>query len=153
MRYQAFDKRLGDNNAQQVEREILMEVHLQTTLAIDEANVGIARVPNKFMRLFFPLIHILASETLKGKSEHQSGTNLMHHLKARIILLAPIVLVHNAKLVVMPLVERGIHNRGVDAIASLHAMIVAKHQAILFLYLHAKSYTILSVPCARYLPP
>lgn len=50
---------------------------------------------------------MLASETLEGKSEHQSGTNLMHHLKARIILLTPIVLVKYHP-------ERTLHPQGIE---------------------------------------
>lgn len=121
---------LRNHDAQQVERKIFIQINLLSAFAADKADIGVPLVLEEFVFILSLQVNALAAESICGKGEHQGRFHLVHHLESRVVFLATIMLVHNAEMVIVPLVESGIYYRSPYRVASLNAMVIAKHQAV-----------------------
>ena len=126
--YESLDKLLRNDHRQHVERKVAVEVQAQSARPIQEANVGIARLPYHLFGVAVARKDVLGAGATQGNREHHGRSHLVKHRKLRIVCFALKVLVHDAKPVVMPLLERSFHRCRRDMVVTLNAVVVCKQQ-------------------------
>ena len=127
-----FDVLLGDDHVEDFELGAAVQVGVGSALAVQEAEAGLARFPYHFLACSSLLaVHLLHAPAKGGHGEHQCRAHFVPGNELDVVLLAQIVLVHDAELPVMPLLERNFQRIRFDVVAPFHAVVVEEGESVL----------------------